>query len=686
MIEKLNTHYSFTNPASVHDEEALTALELAGRTAAKVNEVVGAQNDFQVKMTEAHKDFQTEMINAHDDLRQEWYQEKTEVIPTRVDGAIQNHINSGDFDEAIDKYAGELSKRVDNLLMTNLPQASTTFDAEIIDARLGQDGVRYDNLGKAIRAQFIRVERRYRNHVISQKSILNINIDTTTKTITLTGHPTQAKMLFASNTQTALASETLSCTFNYAQGTQMLCYNPTTKEMHTMTSSPEVITGGDYIIMFFMINSNFVVSGISAHPEIAKIVSVNGTPFQEDKAIKEITDARKGYDGTEYDTLGYAVREQATKFARRYKNHVRGIRGAVGISIETAFKNVRINMGTTDATLMLWGNNVHCAFSGKTVYDVAYPAGPKTYELYCRSNPAEGEDRFYFVLQSSSNITETDYLVMTLYVGSDGAVYNVMACDDVLDLLYINGVKHRVNTDSYNKYTCNIFKRVVCCGDSFTSGHMTDGNGVVHPSNPDYAWPAYMGRLTGASWENCGVSGATTLSWLGHEDGLAKAKRLGLAQAYVVGLMINDATSTNNKIPLGTEADIVKSVSESHANTYYGCLSKIIYELLAISPKAKIFVLTCPRTGEPYADYNAAVHDVAGSFYSTASVHVLDLYSHRDKYRAGSLPYDAKDGHYTAIGYEQMAEIMRDIMSDYIHTNVARFQDVPFIPYISPKG
>lgn len=40
-------HYSLTNPASIYDEEALTALELAARTAGKVNEVINDNNNFK---------------------------------------------------------------------------------------------------------------------------------------------------------------------------------------------------------------------------------------------------------------------------------------------------------------------------------------------------------------------------------------------------------------------------------------------------------------------------------------------------------------------------------------------------------------------------------------------------------------------------------------------------------------
>lgn len=62
-MDKIN-HYSLENPASVYDEEALTALELAARTAAKVNGCVDAVNEFREKFF------------------------------NRVDAAIDDHINS----------------------------------------------------------------------------------------------------------------------------------------------------------------------------------------------------------------------------------------------------------------------------------------------------------------------------------------------------------------------------------------------------------------------------------------------------------------------------------------------------------------------------------------------------------------------------------------------------------------
>lgn len=59
-------HYTLTNPASIYDEEALTAIELAGRTAQKVNEVINDHNNFTTEQEKKTSDFvqQLEQKNA----------------------------------------------------------------------------------------------------------------------------------------------------------------------------------------------------------------------------------------------------------------------------------------------------------------------------------------------------------------------------------------------------------------------------------------------------------------------------------------------------------------------------------------------------------------------------------------------------------------------------------------------
>lgn len=155
MIDKLN-HYSLNNPASVYDEEALTALELAGRTAAKVNEVVEDQNNLREE-TETHLGEQdttiAKRLDAQDSkIRSELYDIKVNEIPLTVTHEIQGRIDNGEFYNQIDSHLGNLNERVNNLL-NNIPEGGTTSDAELVDIRVDSEGQTHANAGSSVRWQ-----------------------------------------------------------------------------------------------------------------------------------------------------------------------------------------------------------------------------------------------------------------------------------------------------------------------------------------------------------------------------------------------------------------------------------------------------------------------------------------------------------------------------------------------------
>lgn len=227
-----------------------------------------------------------------------------------------------------------------------------------------------------------------------------------------------------------------------------------------------------------------------------------------------------------------------------------------------------------------------------------------------------------------------------------------------------------VNGASLNKNTCSIFRKVVCCGDSLTAGYINIGQGVT-ATNEDYAWPHYMALLTGNEYINCGDSGADVWTWQNRERGLIKARATGLVQAYLIGLGVNDASM----VTLGTTADI-----GTENKTYYGGMSKIIRELNAISPTAKIFIQTMPSTTESFKPYSQAIRDIVEAYKDTYPVHCLDLASYLPLYQTDSITGDSIGGHRTAIGYQQYAENLRVIWSEYINTHISDFQDVYSIP------
>lgn len=95
---------------------------------------------------------------------------------------INKKVNIETFENKVDEISSQLDtinnkkankieleverQRINNL--TTLQQGSTTGDAELIDGRIGADGISYENLGKAIRTQFTNSNNKIEN-IIGEK-------------------------------------------------------------------------------------------------------------------------------------------------------------------------------------------------------------------------------------------------------------------------------------------------------------------------------------------------------------------------------------------------------------------------------------------------------------------------------------------------------------------------------------
>lgn len=139
-IDRKINHYSLNNPASIYNEEALTALELAGRTAGLVNECVDNFNQLESN-TVIHLNEQDKAIEKMNN----------ETMPAKVDTEVKEYVNNGTFNKVIDDSLNNLNERVDNLL-GSVNEGSTSLDAEVIDIRTSAEGKVYANAGEAVRA------------------------------------------------------------------------------------------------------------------------------------------------------------------------------------------------------------------------------------------------------------------------------------------------------------------------------------------------------------------------------------------------------------------------------------------------------------------------------------------------------------------------------------------------------
>ena len=279
-------------------------------------------------------------------------------------------------------------------------------------------------------------------------------------------------------------------------------------------------------------------------------------------------------------------------------------------------------------------------------------------------------DASFFTLQQKKPNSEIDKL--TRVDGSYATIRDTSARESAAEAL--------ARPITFGRKTCAIFEKVCCIGDSFTAGYIYSSSGTSI-SNNKYSWVEHIKNATGRDYVNCGISGATTKSWLTNTAGLAKAQLPeNKAQAYIVALQINDAETS---LDVGTVADIGTS-----AQTYYGCTSKIIDEIFNINNAAHIFFLTQPKhfTGihSPYRTAELAViewYQTAGNGTHQNQVHLIDLLDYWQLFQYPGCVDSSANGHYTGVGWEYTAEIIMYAWSKYINEHPLLFQDVNLIPY-----
>lgn len=129
---------------------------------------------------------------------------------------------------------------------------------------------------------------------------------------------------------------------------------------------------------------------------------------------------------------------------------------------------------------------------------------------------------------------------------------------------------------------------------------------------------------------------------------------------------------TLGSVTLGTSADVNEDFT-TNPDTFYGNYAKIIGYIKQMQPKAKIFVLTIPAN---YGNYNTAIRYMA----TLENVYCIDLNEKFiDEYNSGFIIANKRQGHYNAIGYNYMSELLFEFLSSYIYENYQEFNQIEFI-------
>lgn len=557
-IKPLN-HYALENSASIHDEEALTALQLAGRTAGKVNQLVEAFNELDENVAE-HLENQDAIIDKA----------VTYTIPQTVKARVQEHIDEGDFDAAIDNYMGELEARVDNLL-THVPAGGTSMDAEVVDLRVGANSFIHANAGSAVRDQFRRISNTTAGVKIN--NFLNVAdympgqyIDTNYNAVENSAYDTYCMTL---ESGTYFANVPLRFVVVPEQGEYM---------------------NGDADCRPFVVD---------------QLSKVYVTFFKESKGVRKLY----RYEDTalwEVEDEGAKRLDESVDLPHPYKMIKNGI-----------FANNLLNTAECFPGFMnLIGGNMNMESDAYVCYRLwltpgVYTVGPRARYI---TNMTDGTER-----GTQQNPVEVDYLVIevdgdkpklfyvTMYT-TDADRYLVRTQDWTVGMVSVDNdliepadvVRISAKFQPEGNYLAGRLWAV--CGDSFsvqgyTGSEADEASYYTYQDGPykgkQITYPYIIGLRNGMNVENMAVSG------LSLRDYVQSGDYIDIPDADYITLYfgINDY---NQNVPVGT-------INDETDATFYGCWNELMRHLLTKFPYAKIGVVISNGTAKQYTDAELAI-------------------------------------------------------------------------------
>lgn len=215
-------------------------------------------------------------------------------------------------------------------------------------------------------------------------------------------------------------------------------------------------------------------------------------------------------------------------------------------------------------------------------------------------------------------------------------------------------------------------------GDSLSVGARSNRQGQT-VTDINGSWAKYISDKCNNDFQIFGFGGATTTSWINNPAGLTAAlDSENECDAYIVGLGYNDANagSSSGGVTLGSMADIDPNDPDNNGLSYYGNLDKILRKMHAAYPNAPLFVLTNPYYNvSAVPQYNTAVRDVCERLGVNNNVFLIDMYAlYAPVYM--KLAADREGNHYHKQGYFYMGSLIATAISDYMLNNISYFKYV----------
>ncbi len=229
-----------------------------------------------------------------------------------------------------------------------------------------------------------------------------------------------------------------------------------------------------------------------------------------------------------------------------------------------------------------------------------------------------------------------------------------------------------------------IFRTICCIGDSLSSGEFEsikeDGT-RCYTDMFEYSWGQYIARMCGCEVYNFSRGGMTAKEYC---ESFADKNNLWskdyAAQCYILALGVNDVLNQCQQI--GDENSFNVNNYAENKGDFAGYYAQIISRMKDISPDAKFFLMTMPKSDdndintEKKQAHRQLLYKMAEAFDNT---YVLDFNEYAPVYDEEFKSNFYLLGHLNPMGYILTAKMTASYIDYIIRNNPSDFKEVGFI-------
>lgn len=531
--------------------------------------------------------------------------------------------------------------RIDNIIAGPAPSAE-----EIVDARLGDDGVTYPSLGDAIRDQVGDLKSELNGLVISNNvkqnfiagSYIKLNLDYGETQGEIVDFTPLENGSFAYQIIPCKKGDTFTVTGTGASAPRLWGFTDTNRKLL-------IVEGAN------MARENYVVTATKDGYFISNI----NVSYPYDLVYTHLFNAN---NYTELKNEITTVDEKTDALQSDFDNY---------FSIDASLD---IDGYIDSSGEVVWHNDYACTdFIQVTSNGMFVPIEYRVKAINAvKIGLYDADKNFIMAVDATDSSSLTEVTGILNYV--DGAVYARFSSAwrnyDGFYLKY-SSIRNQLASAERDNVYCNydgneisMFRKGLCIGDSLTQGTLNyyeDGSTAHYTSREGINYPTYLNKLTGVDITNMGNAGYTSVDWWNiHQN-----DDLSGYDFAIIQLGVNDTGHYGGW----------NSATET-------AFTNIINKLKTQNSKIKIFVANIiPAISYSDADYLAMSQAISGfvTGLSDEQVILLDMQTHG--HTRDSEAYNC--GHLSAYGYWRLAQDYKNYIGYYISTHKMQFREVQFI-------